>query len=169
MGCGFRTRGLNRKRGRLALQAPQSASGPRSNSKGRPHAAQLGTADMRVPIAYGLSWPERVASGAQALDFRALPTMSFEAPDARRFPGLQLAWEVLAGPTGGTAVLNAANEVAVQAFLDGRIRFDQIHQVNRATLDAWSAPQVDELAGLLAIDGQARERALALVRKMGPG
>ena len=131
--------------------------------------AQLGTPDMRVPIAYGLSWPERVASGAQALDFRALPTMSFEAPDARRFPGLQLAWEVLAGPTGGTAVLNAANEVAVQAFLDGRIRFDQIHQVNRATLDAWSAPQVDELAGLLAIDGQARERALALVRKMGPG
>jgi len=131
--------------------------------------AQLGTPDMRVPIAYGLSWPERVASGAQALDFRALPTMTFEAPDARRFPGLQLAWEVLAGPTGGTAVLNAANEVAVQAFLDGRIRFDQIHQVNRATLDAWSAPQVDELAGLLAIDGQARERALALVRKMGPG
>jgi 1-deoxy-D-xylulose-5-phosphate reductoisomerase len=131
--------------------------------------AQLGTPDMRVPIAYGLSWPERVASGAQALDFRALPTMTFEAPDARRFPGLQLAWEVLAGPTGGTAVLNAANEVAVQAFLDGRIRFDQIHQVNRATLDAWSAPPVDELAGLLAIDGQARERALALVRKMGPG
>ncbi len=131
--------------------------------------AQLGTPDMRVPIAYGLSWPERVASGAQALDFRALPTMTFEAPDARRFPGLQLAWEVLAGPTGSTAVLNAANEVAVQAFLDGRIRFDQIHQVNRATLDAWSAPQVDELAGLLAIDEQARERALALVRKMGPG
>jgi 1-deoxy-D-xylulose-5-phosphate reductoisomerase len=131
--------------------------------------AQLGTPDMRVPIAYGLSWPERVASGAQALDFRALPTMTFEAPDARRFPGLQLAWEVLAGPTGSTAVLNAANEVAVQAFLDGRIRFDQIHQVNRATLDAWSAPQVDELAGLLAIDSQARERAMALVRTMGPG
>jgi len=131
--------------------------------------AQLGTPDMRVPIAYGLSWPERVASGAQALDFRALPTMTFEAPDARRFPGLQLAWEVLAGPTGSTAVLNAANEVAVQAFLDRRIRFDQIHQVNRATLDAWSAPQVDELAGLLAIDSQARERAMALVRKMGPG
>jgi len=131
--------------------------------------AQLGTPDMRVPIAYGLSWPERVASGAQALDFRALPTMTFEAPDARRFPGLQLAWEVLAGPTGSTAVLNAANEVAVQAFLDGRIRFDQIHQVNRATLDAWSAPQVDELAGLLAIDSQARERAMAQVRTMGPG
>ena len=131
--------------------------------------AQLGTPDMRVPIAYGLSWPERVASGAQALDFRALPTMTFEAPDARRFPGLQLAWEVLAGPTGSTAVLNAANEVAVQAFLDGRIRFDQIHHVNRATLDAWSPPQVDELAGLLAIDSQARERAMALVSKMGPG
>ena len=131
--------------------------------------AQLGTPDMRVPIAYGLSWPERVESGARPLDFKALPTMTFLAPDARRFPGLALAWEVLAGPTGSTAVLNAANEVAVQAFLDGRIRFDQIHQVNRATLDAWSAPQVDELAGLLAIDSQARERAMALVRTMGPG
>ncbi|MEI7784512.1 MAG: 1-deoxy-D-xylulose-5-phosphate reductoisomerase [Betaproteobacteria bacterium] len=131
--------------------------------------AQLGTPDMRVPIAYGLSWPERVVSGAQALDFRALPTMTFEAPDALRFPGLQLAWEVLAGPAGSTAVLNAANEVAVQAFLDERIRFDQIHQVNRATLDAWSPPQVDELAGLLAIDSQARERAQAFVRQMGRG
>jgi 1-deoxy-D-xylulose-5-phosphate reductoisomerase len=131
--------------------------------------AQLGTPDMRVPIAYGLSWPERVESGAQALDFRALPTMTFEEPDPRRFPGLGLAWEVLAAPAGHTAVLNAANEVAVQAFLDRRIRFDQIHQVNRGTLDAWSAPSATDLGGLLVIDHEARQRADVLVRQMGPG
>jgi 1-deoxy-D-xylulose-5-phosphate reductoisomerase len=130
--------------------------------------AQLGTPDMRVPIAYGLSWPERVESGARALDFRALPTMTFEEPDPRRFPGLQLAWEVLAGPAGSTAILNAANEVAVQAFLDRRIRFDQIHQINRATLDAWSAPSAADLGGLLAMDQEARQRANALVHQMGP-
>ncbi len=131
--------------------------------------AQLGTPDMRVPIAYGLSWPERVESGARALDFRALPTMTFEEPDPRRFPGLQLAWEVLDAPAGSTAVLNAANEVAVQAFLDRRIRFDQIHQINRGTLDAWSAPSATDLDGLLAIDHEARQRAGVLVRQMGPG
>jgi 1-deoxy-D-xylulose-5-phosphate reductoisomerase len=131
--------------------------------------AQLGTPDMRVPIAYGLSWPERVESGARALDFRALPTMTFEEPDPRRFPGLRLAWEVLAAPAGSTAILNAANEVAVQAFLDRRIRFDQIHQVNRATLDAWSAPRAIDLESLLAIDQEARQRAEVLVRQMGPG
>ncbi|MCE2878580.1 MAG: 1-deoxy-D-xylulose-5-phosphate reductoisomerase [Comamonadaceae bacterium] len=129
--------------------------------------AQLGTPDMRVPIAYGLSWPERIESGALALDFRALPTMTFLAPDDLRFPGLQLAWEVLAGPVGSTAVLNAANEVAVQAFLDGQIRFDQIHRVNRATLDGWPAPRVEGLDDLLAIDRQARERARTLAHQMG--
>jgi 1-deoxy-D-xylulose-5-phosphate reductoisomerase len=129
--------------------------------------AQLGTPDMRVPIAYGLSWPERVESGARPLDFKALPTMTFLAPDPRRFPGLDLAWEVLAGPAGSTAVLNAANEVAVQAFLDGAIGFDQIHQVNRGTLDGWSAPVVSDLEDLLAIDQQARVRAADWVRRLG--
>ena len=128
--------------------------------------AQMGTPDMRVPIAYGLSWPERVDSGARALDFKALPAMTFEAPDPQRFPGLELAWQVLDGPTGCTAVLNAANEVAVQAFLEGRIRFDQIHAVNRSVLEAWAAPAVDGLADLLAVDTQARERAEAVVQGM---
>ena len=128
--------------------------------------AQLGTPDMRVPIAYGLSWPERVASGAQALDFRALPTMTFDAPDPRRFPGLQLAWEVLGAPTGSTAVLNAANEVAVQAFLDKRIRFDQIHQVNRRTLDGWVVPAVSGVGDLLEIDREARQRADGFVKTL---
>jgi len=121
--------------------------------------AQLGTPDMRVPIAYGLAWPERIASGAQALDFKALATMTFDTPDARRFPGLQLAWDALEGPVGSTAVLNAANEVAVQAFLESRIRFDQIHQVNLRTLEGWAMPQVAGLEDLLDIDREARSRA----------
>ncbi len=131
--------------------------------------AQLGTPDMRVPIAYGLAWPERVASGAQALDFSTLADMSFESFDSRghreRFPGLQLAWDSLKAAPGTTAVLNAANEVAVGAFLDQKIRFDQIHCVNLATLEAVAPSKPESLQDLLAIDAQARAAAqLALAR-----
>jgi 1-deoxy-D-xylulose-5-phosphate reductoisomerase len=126
--------------------------------------AQLGCPDMRVPIAYGLAWPGRIASGAQALDFRALASMSFEVPDHARFPGLQLAWEVLAGPMGAPAVLNAANEIAVAAFLDKRIRFDQIHVVNRETLDQITVPAIGGIDDLLALDGQTRAAALVIVK-----
>ena len=77
--------------------------------------AQLGSPDMRVPIAYGLSWPERMESGAAPLDFTSLAAMTFEVPDAQRFPGLQLAWDTLEGPVGATAVLNAANDPFVPA------------------------------------------------------
>ncbi|MEP6587367.1 MAG: 1-deoxy-D-xylulose-5-phosphate reductoisomerase [Polaromonas sp.] len=118
--------------------------------------AQLGTPDMRVPIAYGLAWPERIHSGAKALDFRNLANMTFEVPDETRFPGLPLAWEVLNAPVGSTAVLNAANEIAVAAFLDKRIRFDHIHQVNHATLEAVSVSEVNDIEGLLALDAEAR-------------
>ena len=121
--------------------------------------AQLGTPDMRVPIAYGLSWPERMESGAAALDFTALSAMTFELPDAARFPGLALAWQVLNAPAGTPAVLNAANEVAVQAFLDGRIRFDQIHHTNLATLDAVVFSKPASLDDLLALDRVSRSAA----------
>jgi len=125
--------------------------------------AQLGTPDMRVPIAYGLAWPERVESGASALNFHALSAMTFEAIDDHghrdRFPGLQLAWDALAAPQGTTAVLNAANEVAVAAFLERRIRFDQIHQLNLATLEVVSPSNPDSLNALLALDAQARSVA----------
>ena len=125
--------------------------------------AQLGTPDMRVPIAYGLAWPERVESGAAALNFHALSAMTFEATDSHghrdRFPGLQLAWDALAAPQGTTAVLNAANEVAVAAFLERRIRFDQIHHLNIATLEAVSPSNPDSLNALLALDAQARSVA----------
>jgi len=128
--------------------------------------AQLGTPDMRVPIAYGLAWPGRIASGAKALDFRALAQMTFDTPDPRRFPGLALAWEVLEGPAGSTAVLNAANEVAVAAFLAGQIRFDQIHRVNRNALDSVKLSAVSGIEDLLRIDQQTRETALKLVKQL---
>lgn len=132
--------------------------------------AQLGTPDMRVPIAYGLSWPERITSGAAALDFHALSAMTFEAIDdhghPERFPGLRLAWHALEAPTGTTAILNAANEVAVAAFLERRIRFDQIHAVNHATLEAIVPAQPDSLPDLLALDAQARAAAQQLAARM---
>ncbi|WP_027478714.1 1-deoxy-D-xylulose-5-phosphate reductoisomerase [Curvibacter gracilis] len=121
--------------------------------------AQLGVPDMRAPIAYGLAWPERIDSGAAHLDFTSLPAMTFEPPDPARFPGLQLAWDALEGPAGTAAVLNAANEVAVQAFLDRRIRFDQIHHVNLETLAAVLPQQPATLDELLLLDARAREVA----------
>jgi 1-deoxy-D-xylulose-5-phosphate reductoisomerase len=128
--------------------------------------AQLGTPDMRVPIAYGLSWPERIESGADRLDFRRLAAMTFEAPDASRFPGLALAWDSLRAASGTTAVLNAANEVAVAAFLDRRLRFDQIHVVNLETLSALSFSEPHSLADLLALDSQARAAAEQAVTRL---
>jgi len=132
--------------------------------------AQLGTPDMRVPIAYGLAWPERVASGAQPLDFATLADMSFESLDTgghrERFPGLQLAWDALESAPGTTAVLNAANEMAVAAFLDRRIRFDQIHSVNLATLDGLAPSKPQSLQDLLALDAEARREADAAIRRL---
>ncbi len=121
--------------------------------------AQLGTPDMRVPIAVGLAWPERIASGASRLDFSALSALAFEDADAIRFPGLHLSWQALKAAEGTTAVLNAANEVAVGRFLSGRLRFDHIHAVNLATLDAVSPSKPDSLAALLDLDAQSRRAA----------
>jgi 1-deoxy-D-xylulose-5-phosphate reductoisomerase len=130
--------------------------------------AQLGTPDMRVPIAYGLSWPDRIESGADLLDFTRLSALTFEEPCALRYPGLQLAWQTLEGPEGSTCLLNAANEVAVAAFLDGRIRFDQIHAVNAQTLsDVALLPGcVDSVDALLALDAQARRAAEAVAARL---
>jgi 1-deoxy-D-xylulose-5-phosphate reductoisomerase len=132
--------------------------------------AQLGTPDMRVPIAYGLAWPDRVASGAATLDFATLADMTFESFGSRghreRFPGLQLAWDSLEAAPGTPAVLNAANEVAVAAFLERRIRFDQIHAVNLATLEAVAPSKPQTLADLLALDAQARASAAGAARRL---
>ncbi len=123
--------------------------------------AQLGTPDMRVPIAYGLAFPERIESGAAQLDVGAMSNLTFEEIDLERFPGMQLAWDSLRAPVGSTAVLNAANEIAVEAFLAGAIRFDQIHAVNLHTLDR-VRPEADSAASieaLLALDARARAQA----------
>ena len=128
--------------------------------------AQLGTPDMRVPIAYGLAWPERISSGAQALDFRTLASMTFEVPDEARFPGLPLAWQVLKAPVGSPAVLNAANEVAVAAFLNKKIRFDHIHRINQETLEAVSVSQIHTIEDLLALDARSRLVAAQIAERL---
>ncbi|ACB35109.1 1-deoxy-D-xylulose 5-phosphate reductoisomerase [Leptothrix cholodnii SP-6] len=128
--------------------------------------AQLGTPDMRVPIAYGLAWPERIESGASQLDFLGLANLTFEPADAQRYPGLQLAWQALESREGSTTVLNAANEIAVDAFLNRRLRFDQIARLNATVLERLAVPAdaAASVEGLLALDGRARSLAGELIR-----
>ena len=128
--------------------------------------AQLGTPDMRVPIAYGLSFPQRIESGAGQLDFSRLAALSFEPPDHTRYPGLALAWETLRGPQGSTTVLNAANEVAVAAFLAGTIRFDQIHNVNARMIERVPVQTgaCDSIKALIELDAQTRTEAQQFVK-----
>lgn len=125
--------------------------------------AQLGQPDMRTAIAYGLGWPERIEAGVAALDLAALARLDFESPDRTRFGALDLAYHALA--QGGTApgVLNAANEVAVEAFLNERIRFTAITRVVAATLAALPAEPVRDLDQLLDVDRAAREAARRLI------
>ena len=125
--------------------------------------AQLGTPDMRVPIAYGLSFPERITSGASRLDLLTTPDLSFEEADAERFPGLHLSWHALRGPEGSTTVLNAANEVAVDAFLNGRLRFDRIHAVNSQCLSDVQPGDCASIEALLDLDARARAHARQLL------
>jgi len=130
--------------------------------------AQMGTPDMRVPIAYALSFPQRIASGASRLEFETLRELSFEPADRARFPGLYLAWDALRAREGSAAVLNAANEEAVAAFLARAIRFTDIHKVNAETVDA-VLPDLPDQAGLsdlLALDARARAHARALVKEI---
>ncbi len=127
--------------------------------------AQLGTPDMRVPIAYGLAFPERIASGARQLDFTGLAALTFEPPDHARYPALPLAWQCLRGAAGSSAVLNAANEEAVAAFLAQRLRFDQIHAVNDQALQEVSsgAARCASLEALLDLDAEARRCAATII------
>ncbi|MEO1223230.1 MAG: 1-deoxy-D-xylulose-5-phosphate reductoisomerase [Pseudomonadota bacterium] len=125
--------------------------------------AQLGTPDMRIPIAYTLAWPKRMTTPAATLDLAAIASLTFEAPDTVRFPCLDLARSALR--TGGTApaILNAANEVAVEAFLLGRIGFLDIAAVNDNVHSALGAPSATDLAEILAIDAEARRHAEATI------
>lgn len=118
--------------------------------------AQLGQPDMRTAIACGLAWPERIEAGVAPLDLGALARLDFEAPDRTRFPALDLAYAALAA--GGTApgVLNAANEVAVEAFLNGRIGFTGIARVAALTLERFPTGPVRDLDQLIEVDREAR-------------
>ena len=129
--------------------------------------AQLGTPDMRVPIAYGLSFPERIHSGASRLDLLNCKDLSFEEADELRFPGLHLSWQALRGAEGSTAILNAANEETVAAFLDRSLRFDQIPLINRRCLEDLqaSADEVASVEDLLALDARTRRHAQALIAR----
>ena len=128
--------------------------------------AQLGSPDMRTPIAHGLAWPDRFESGSPPLDLAEVSRLDFDAPDMNRFPCLRLGFE--AARAGGTApaVLNAANEVAVDAFLDRRLRFTDIVRVVEETMSDISVGDVDNLDEVLAVDALARERAAQSVAAM---
>lgn len=127
--------------------------------------AQIGSADMRIPIAHALAWPDRWGSGVEPLDLVALGQMRFEAPDLERFPSLRLAREAL--EAGGVAplVLNAANEVAVEAFLTHRLRFTAMVDVIAEGL-ARVPPTAECLDDLLALDAEVRTRSWETVRQL---
>ena len=130
--------------------------------------AQLGNPDMRTPIAYALAWPERIDSGVPPLDLLAVARLDFERPDRVRFPCLDLAYQALRAEGNAAAVLNAANEVAVAAFLEHRLPFLGIAEVIAATLDAVPQAALPDLAAVLEADRQGRAAALdILARRSG--
>jgi 1-deoxy-D-xylulose-5-phosphate reductoisomerase len=128
--------------------------------------AQLGTPDMRTPIGYALAWPSRMATPSKRMDFTLSSTLTFEPPDLERFPALAVARRAL--QTGGNAptILNAANEIAVEAFLARRIRFLDVVRVVEDTLGALANAPVSTLAAVREADANAREMARKLVERL---
>ena len=127
--------------------------------------AQMGTPDMRIPIAHALAYPERVESGAERLDLTSCPPLSFEAPDPERFPALDLAREALNAGGSASIVLNAANEVAVAAFLDGRIAFGEIVDSVARALQDGPRETPASIGEVISIDQSARRRAEEHLKK----
>ncbi len=122
--------------------------------------AQLGSPDMRIPIAHTLAWPARMATQSPRLDLAALARLDFAEPDSVRFPALRLAREALRAGGGASAILNAANEIAVESFLQHRIRFLDIVGTVARVLDAIGTPPADTLDEVLALDAAARRTAV---------
>ncbi len=129
--------------------------------------AQLGQPDMRTPIACALAWPERIEAGTKPLDLTELGSLTFEAPDEEAFPCLRLAREALVAAGTAPVVLNAANEVAVAAFLENQLHFGHIAAVVEDTLSKVETPPMDHLDTVLAVDGVAREQAREAVKRLG--
>jgi len=128
--------------------------------------AQLGNPDMRTPIAHALAWPQRMASGVSTLDLASVGRLDFEPADPQRFPCLALGMEAARSGGAASAVLNAANEVAVQAFLDGQLRFTAIAELIRAALDAAQLCEPATLEDVLALDSQGRRLAREAMRRL---
>lgn len=124
--------------------------------------AQMGSADMRIPIAHTLAWPKRMATTSPRLDLAAFATLEFAAPDQQRFPALRLAREALRAGGAASAILSAANEVAVEAFLNKQIGFLDIARVVERVMTKLGAPSADTLDAVLHWDAEARREALAL-------
>ena len=125
--------------------------------------AQLGNPDMRTPIAHALAWPQRIASGVAPLDLTRLSNLEFHQPDLQRFPCLQLAYDALRAGGSAPAVLNAANEILVEAFLAGRIGFRQIDQTIERVMHGMPLDAVSDIAALLQQDQRARQLAASLI------
>ena len=128
--------------------------------------AQMGNPDMRTPIAYALGWPKRIESGVEPLDVYAMSSLEFEQPDMERFPCLRLAYEAYEAGGTSTTTLNAANEVAVAAFLDERISFLHIPAIIEKTIENSVIEPAENLDVVLKADAQAREIAQSLVTDM---
>jgi 1-deoxy-D-xylulose-5-phosphate reductoisomerase len=126
--------------------------------------AQLGSADMRIPISYALGWPERMPTPAARLDLVELGRLDFEAPDAELFPALRLAREALESGGGASVVLNAANEIAVEMFLAGRIGFTEIASTVEEALENFAAPAPKSIADVMELDRETRTRVAASLK-----
>ena len=129
--------------------------------------AQLGAPDMRTPIAHCLGWPDRIKGPAAKLDLAKIGQLSFEAPDFERFPALRIAYEALRSGGGATTVFNAANEVAVAAFIAGKIRFGAIARLVEATSEGWirsgNLAPLSSADDAIAVDHSARNKAASLL------
>jgi 1-deoxy-D-xylulose-5-phosphate reductoisomerase len=128
--------------------------------------AQLGNPDMRTPIAHGLAWPKRIHSGVASLDLFDIARLDFEQPDLARFPCLRLASEAMQAGGTATAILNAANEIAVAEFLAGQLRFTDIAKLVELALTNITASQADSLDTVLAADRQAREYSISAAQEL---
>ena len=129
--------------------------------------AQMGSPDMRIPIAHALAWPQRFDSGAEMLDLFAVGQLNFLAPDFERFPNLRLAYQAVASGGVMPAVLNAANEVAVASFLEQKLRFTEIPQVIESCMERISQRPADSIAAVLDADSEARALAERHINKRG--
>ncbi|EAQ29666.1 1-deoxy-D-xylulose 5-phosphate reductoisomerase [Erythrobacter sp. NAP1] len=145
---------------------PQSVIHSMVEYRDRSTLAQLGPSDMRVPIASCLAWPERMETPLEPLDLTSIGELTFHAPDEERFPATRIAREAIEAGGGAPAVLNAANEIAVEAFLAGQIGFSRITAVAEATLAGYSAAAPASLEDVLAIDAEARNRARAATENL---